>query len=238
MIEPEIGGRSLPETVLSALVGFSAPNVFNPWASSDSMDAQAGSPGYLARRERLLCHLNTQPLLLLVGEAPGFRGCHFSGIPFTNERLILAGRIPRVSGASRITTRKTPFSEPSATVVWGELNDLGIADRIVMWNAFAWHPHKPNSPYSNRAPSRTELRDGLPVLQGVLSHFAGVPIVPVGRVSENTLKELGVATLESVRHPAMGGATLFRSGLRRLLEELGFKPTQRRTTIAHQSTGL
>jgi len=214
-----------PDALLSALVDFSAPNVFNPWASNDVMDAALGQKsGYLARRERLMRHFDTKPLLLLIGEAPGFQGCHFSGVPFTNEKLILAGKIPRVSPASRITTRKLPFCEPSATIVWGELHKLSIADRIVMWNAFAWHPHKPDNPYSNRAPSRTELADGLPVLQGVLDHFAGVPIVPVGRVSENILRQLGVSALAPLRHPAMGGATVFRAGLRLLLEERNMLP--------------
>ena len=103
--------------------------------------------------------------------------------------------------------------------MWSELHKLGIADRTVMWNAFAWHPYKPDHPYSNRAPSRTELADGLPVLKGILDHFAGVPIVPVGRVSEKILRELGVNALPSLRHPAMGGATLFRAGLTLLVEE-------------------
>jgi len=221
MIEPVTQrAKGIPDGLLNSLTEFSAPNVFNPWASSDAMDNAAdGKSAYVARRERLLCHLNTKPLLLLIGEAPGFQGCHFSGVPFTNEKLILAGKIPRISVANRITTRKLPFCEPSATIVWGELHKLGIADRVVMWNAFAWHPHKPDQPYSNRAPSRRELVDGLPVLQGVLDHFVGVPIVPVGRVSENIMRELGVNSLPSLRHPAMGGATLFRAGLRSLAEE-------------------
>ena len=87
--------KPLPDGLLSVLVGFSAPNVFNPWASGDAMDtAPESRASYGARLERLLRHLDTKPLLLLVGEAPGFRGCHFSGVPFTNEKLILAGKIP------------------------------------------------------------------------------------------------------------------------------------------------
>jgi uracil-DNA glycosylase len=223
----------VPRALLSALGDFSAPNVFNPWGSGDAMDdAPAYKGGYGARRERLLRHFDTKPLLLLIGEAPGFQGCHFSGVPFTNEKLILAGKIPRVSVASRITTRRLPFCEPSATVVWGELHKLGIADRVVMWNAFAWHPHKPDNPYSNRAPSRSELADGLPVLQGVLDHFAGVPIVPVGRVAENILTELGVSAQASLRHPARGGATLFRAGLRLFVEERNMLPKGYRSNDA------
>ena len=38
------------------------------------------------------------------------------------------------------------------------------------------------------------------MLKGILDHFAGVPIVPVGRVSEKILRELGVNALPSLRH--------------------------------------
>ena len=70
-----------------------------------------------------------------------------------------------------------------------------------MWNAFAWHPHEPGKPYSNREPTPEELRKGLPVLRGVLSHFAGVPVVPVGRKAEETLMVLKVKAMPWVRHP-------------------------------------
>jgi uracil-DNA glycosylase len=152
--------------------------------------------------------------MILVGEAPGYQGCRFSGVPFTSERLILNGRIPRIAEPGRLTDRKLSFTEPSATVVWGMLDELGIGDRVVMWNAFAWHPHEPGEPYSNRAPSRTELTAALPILRGVMARFADVPVVPVGRKAEETLMDLGVEAMPWVRHPSRSGAALFREELR------------------------
>ncbi len=174
----------------------------------------------ILRFYRLERHFDCDPLMLLVGEAPGYQGCHFSGVPFTNEKLILDGKIPRVHAPARITSRQRSFCEPSATIVWGALHDLGFADRVVMWNAFAWHPHKPGEPYSNRAPARAELQSGIPVLRAVLSHFSGVPIVPIGRVAESTLKLMGVEARPALRHPSMGGASQFRAGLTEIAEAM------------------
>lgn len=193
---------------LEELSDFTAPNVFNPWRDNDPLDIGAGS---WHRRIRLSRHFNVEPKLLLIGEAPGYQGCHFSGVAFTNEKLILDGVIPRVHTNGRLTTRPRPWCEPSATIVWRTLHELDLADKVVLWNAFAWHPHKPGNPMSNRAPTRAELEQGRPVLMQVLSYFDGVPVVPVGRVAEKTLASLGVKTLPAVRHPSMGGATEFRA---------------------------
>ncbi len=199
------------QRILDILKSFEGPNVFNPWRQQDPLDLLEGAAE--ARRQRLAAHFSCSPLFLLVGEAPGYQGCHYSGSAFTNEKLILEGRIPRVSSAFRLTTRPRPWCEPSATIVWGQLHELGIADRVVLWNAFAWHPHQPDNLLSNRTPTPTELQAGLPALEAVISHFSGVPVVPIGQVSARTLGKLGVKCLPSVRHPAMGGANAFRAGL-------------------------
>ncbi len=186
--------------------------MFNPWREADPLDAARGAPQQ--RVARLRAHFECEPSVLLVGEAAGYQGCHFSGIPFTNEKLILAGAIPRVTSPVRLTTRERPWCEPSATIVWGTLRQLGIADRTVLWNTFAWHPHKPGNRLSNRPPTRQELENGVEILRAVLRHFAAIPVVPVGQVAARTLQSLGVRALAPVRHPAMGGATAFREGMR------------------------
>jgi uracil-DNA glycosylase len=213
---------------LDALMRFRSENVFNPWWDEDVLDAGGIGHGHTGRALRLKQHLECSPMLLLIGEAPGYQGCHFSGVPFTNEKLLLQGCVPRVQllpevlGLTpRITTRRLPFCEPSATIVWDMLHKLGIADRVVMWNAFAWHPHKPGNLMSNRAPTKQELGEGLPILRGLLAMFNGVPVVPIGKVAERTLANLRIAALPALRHPAMGGANAFRNGLRHLISASG-----------------
>ncbi len=203
------------DRLLETLTQYSAPNVFNPWRDDDPMDALPG--GAERRIERLRAHFECEPVALLIGEAPGYQGCHFSGIPFTNEKLIMAGAVPRVSSVFRLTAREPAWSEPSATIVWGALRELGVAERAVLWNAFAWHPHKPGVPLSNRRPTPQEVRSGLPALKAVIAKFAGAPIVAVGRVAEATLAQLGIPIAATVRHPAMGGATEFRAGMNAFL---------------------
>ena len=201
-------GNPLAE-LIDQIADFKAPDVFNPWRDSDQLDA-CGAEGASHRIARLAQHFDCHPRFLLIGEAPGYQGCHFSGVPFTNEALLLDGAVPRVPCLGRITTRALPWREPSATIVWKELHKLGIAVETVMWNAFAWHPHKPGEPMSNRAPTRQELHSGAHVLRAVLRHFDYCRYVAVGQVAKAALERAGISVFATVRHPSMGGANKFR----------------------------
>ena len=79
---------------LRLLQRYRAAHVFNPWTDRNADDR--GRNGPRARRERLAAHLNVEATHLLIGEAPGYQGCRISGIPFTSERLLIAGEIPRL----------------------------------------------------------------------------------------------------------------------------------------------
>jgi uracil-DNA glycosylase len=198
---------------INLIRSFSSPNVFNPWSDTDpAFDLEEQGP--LQRIARLRSHLATDPVLILIAEAPGYQGCRRSGLALTSERLIVEGAIPRVTThGRRITSRRLPFSEPSATIIWGALHQHGLAERTILWNAFAWHPHEPGDGLTNRKPTKKELDDGKDVLQELVSTFSGVPIVAVGRTSEETLAGLGIPTDGQVRHPANGGATECRQGI-------------------------
>lgn len=198
--------------MLDELCRFTAPNVFNPWRDSDPLDT--GEQGASHRLARLAQHFNCTPRFLLIGEAPGYQGCHFSGVPFTNERLLLDGVVPRVPCQVRITRREPPWSEPSATVVWGALHKLAIAEDTVMWNAFPFHPHKPGEPMSNRKPTNAEVRGwGGQFLRAVIEKFHGAKVVAVGRVAESAIRYVTGKSPATVRHPSMGGANEFRAGI-------------------------
>jgi uracil-DNA glycosylase len=195
---------------------------FNPWRDQDAgTDALADAAA--ARRERLRERLRAflagQPRWLLLGEASGYQGAHVSGIPFTSERLLLERVIPRVDiGGRRLSTRTRPWSEPSATTVWGTLHALDRAGTTLLWNACPWHPHRPGELQSNRTPTPAERRAGLPVLDALLAAFPGVRCFAVGRLAAQSLAEFGVAATP-VRHPSMGGAAAFRAGLQRAIAE-------------------
>jgi uracil-DNA glycosylase len=191
--------------------------VFNPWSERDEAnDANLNGPA--ARLGRLRAHLSIDAQHILVGEASGYQGCHISGIPFTSERVILAGEVPRVRAQSvRLSTRHIPWSEPSATTVWRALHGLGIAENTVLWNAFPWHPHEPGRLQSNRTPTRTERAAGLTALTALLNAFPKARLLAVGRHAELALGQLGRAAT-ALRHPSMGGARRFCDGLRAAVE--------------------
>ena len=128
--------------------------------------------------------------VLLVGEAPGYRGARVSGIPFTSERQLTG------SGSA----------EASATIVHRVLAELGIADDVLLWNVVPTHP---GTHSSNRRPAHVEIGAGLPFLRALA---VGRRVVCVGRVAQAAVGAL------PVRHPAHGGAREFRSRLIELLD--------------------
>jgi len=127
--------------------------------------------------------------MLLVGEAPGYRGARVSGLPFTSERQ-LSGSGP---------------AEATATVVQSALQELGAGGDVLLWNVVPTHP---GTAAANRAPTRAEVAAGLEYVRELA---AGRRVVTVGRVAQQAL---GGAYL---RHPAHGGAAEFRRGLAALL---------------------
>ncbi|MDP1996131.1 MAG: uracil-DNA glycosylase [Gallionella sp.] len=202
---------SLVETLPFGLTG-----LFNPWRDSCPHDTAYNGP--TEKLDRLALHLDCNPEFILAGEAPGYAGCRYSGIAFTSERLLGEGTIPRIPALSnRLSTRRLPFSEPSATIVWKTLYRLGIAERTILWNALQLHPHRPDNLWSNRTPTPFEMSLGEPALRILIEAFPSAKIIAVGKKSEGLLYEMGIPTAGSVRHPANGGATEFAAGLKNLM---------------------
>jgi uracil-DNA glycosylase len=192
------------------------PGLFNPWADHCLYETRSNAASQ--RIQRLRQHLDCDARLILVGEAPGYQGCRYSGVAFTSERLILEGVIPRIPApASRLSTRRLPFSEQSATIVWRTLRDLGIQDDTILWNAVQLHPHHPGDPWSNRTPTREEVVLGAPALHLLRKAFTKATFVPIGKKAQGLLHEACIASAPCVRHPAKGGATKFAQGLRALV---------------------
>ena len=199
--------RQLVATLPSGL-----PGLFNQWSDVCPDDEPWNGPD--AKLARLAAHLDCDPRFILCGEAPGHLGCRHSGVAFTSERLLLDGVIPRIPAeARRLTSRALPFSEPSATIVWKTLYRLGLAERVVMWNALQMHPHKAGDHRSNRTPTGAEIALGAPALKALVSAYPRARVVAVGRKAQGLLEDLGIACAATIRHPANGGAAAFAQGL-------------------------
>jgi uracil-DNA glycosylase len=210
-----MGNLALAQALVDTLP-HGVPGLFNPWKDVCADDLENNGPA--AKLARLAAYLDCEPRFIVAGEAPGHLGCRHSGIAFTSERLLLEGAIPRVAReTSRLTSRKLPFSEPSATIVWRVLNELGIAHQTILWNALQMHPHAPGNPRTNRTPTQGELLQGAPAMRLLVEAFPNAKLVAVGRKAEGLLQEMGIAVVGQVRHPANGGARQFADGLRALI---------------------
>lgn len=207
------------QTIIEDIASVSLSGVFNPW--SETCDHDLLPDEFLNRRERLLNHFSCPSTrFMIIGEAPGYQGCRYSGIAFTSEKLLLNRSIPRMDSLSgnRITDKKTPWAEPSATIVWKALYEFGVAEHTVMFNAVPWHPVGKKGIHSNRTPSRAEMSLGLKHLSRLVDYFSGVEIVALGNTASTCLDDLNISHVK-VRHPANGGATLFREGISELISK-------------------
>jgi uracil-DNA glycosylase len=183
--------------------------------------AELDLPGAAAtRRANLVQYLvertREQPVVL-AGEAMGYAGGRFSGIAFTAERTLLEWGEPY----ALTSFRPEGFKEMSGSIVHGLLGELGVESRVVLWNTVPAHPHPPGRPLGNRGPTMAERRAGGRALDLFLEAVEPLAVVPVGRIAERALNDLGVSTLPAVRHPAQGGATLFRAQAGAALQGLG-----------------
>jgi hypothetical protein len=208
--------------------------VFNPWWEVDAQN-DIGRNATAIRRNQLRAYLETRlskAKLAVIGEAVGYRGGHFSGIAMTSERLLL-GRSKKVlikpnDFFCEIKPRRTSkpdicpdgFSEPTATIVWGALLRIGLKpNQFVLWNAFPWHSFDSRcGRLSNRTPNRSERAVGLPVLKMFLELFPCDQVVALGKIAAAQLEQLGV-NAQCVRHPASGGARLFRQQIAKIVSK-------------------
>ena len=209
--------------------------VFNPWRQVDK-ENDIGRNAPAIRRNQLRAYLRKRlrtAQLAVIGEAVGYRGGHFSGIPMTSERLLLGRsktvRLKSDAFFADINPRRTSesdkcpdgFSEPTATIVWDTFSQHGLKpDQFVLWNAFPWHSFDPRrGMLSNRMPNKSEQAAGLPVLKAFLELFPCEQVVALGKIAAAQLEKLSVHA-HCVRHPASGGAKLFREQIAEFVQRL------------------
>lgn len=197
---------------------------FNPYAASTA-DPLLTSANAI-RRQNLCLYLQAmaaaRPWLLLVGEAPGYRGCRLTGVPFTSEAIILDQAIwpfgPE-AGFRKTGEHIDVVREASATMIWSALN--GWRPPALLWNAYPFHPHQHESPASNRKPNGRELLLGAALLAHVLELFQPDVVAAVGRSAARTLDHAGLHGYRQLRHPSHGGKAAFVAGLSRIQPPAG-----------------
>lgn len=208
--------------------------LFNPWFENDPKHDWNGHGPKIRQRQlkAYLSHRVDTAKYLFIAEALGYQGGHFTGIAMTSERILLGHHksvhgIPadgaftsiKAERTSKPKVNKKGMSEPTATIMWKAIYQLGIDPyETVLWNALPWHPYDPNDGLlSNRTPTDQELEMGYPSLRVFLDVFAGAEIIAVGRKCEQSLDAFGITDYTPVRHPANGGAPKFRRQMKRIM---------------------
>lgn len=153
--------------------------------------------------------------ILLIGEAPGYKGCRLTGIPFTSGDVIRnsSHKIFREIGETIVLYKIV--SENTATILWEFLNINKIVP--ILWNAFPFHPHKKGQPETNRKPTALEIEEGKIYLKLVCDAFKPKVLCSLGRVGEIILKDLfPKEKIMYIRHPSHGGKRDFIKGMQKV----------------------
>ena len=110
---------------------------------------------------------------LLVGEAPGYKGCALTGIPFTSEDSI-SNKMHNIFSQGFLL--KGTQSEPTSTIIWNFFK--GHKKLPIFWNAFPFHPYG-KSVKSNRCPANDEVKYGFDKTAAVAIHLGNLPVINI-----------------------------------------------------------
>lgn len=157
-----------------------------------------------------LRHLKSSGVdVMLVGEAPGYRGCALTGIPFTDEVQLRHPENTYALGDWVHSGSIGNTTERSASAVWPALREYHIIP--LMWNAFPFHPYQEGKKASNRTPTQSELKEGLRYLEALRSIFA-IEDSRVFALGKKAKEMLGLTSdSHYIRHPANDFKREFRS---------------------------
>jgi hypothetical protein len=205
--------ESLLARLFELLLTYERDTAFNQYRNRDPQLGKQSAPGIRCENLRRYLECFSDASYLLIGEAAGYAGCRFSGIPFTGEAQIVGPDC--LSWAQALDLQQSSLGEPwrehSGAIVW---EALGGRRDCALWNAFPWHPHGEDL-LSNRKPTQVELDNAADVLRCVLTLFGAAKVYAIGRVSESQLRRLGVCA-PYIRHPSHGGKSRFVAGVQSL----------------------
>lgn len=202
---------------------FSRPSgegLFNPYLEQVEALDIPGAPGVRQENFRqYLAAYKGAPRLFLLAEAPGPWGCRFSGVPLVSESQLTDPDFP-VDG-HQTSLAPTPHSEYTANIYWRVLGPW--FPQYFTWNTVPFHPYKTGELLSIRNPRNGEVKEFLPLIEGVIDLVKPERILAIGRKAEYALGHLGkVCTY--IRHPSQGGARKFEEGIRDVIKEMNLRP--------------
>lgn len=159
------------------------------------------------------------PKILLVGEAPGFKGCRLTGIPFSSGKLFTEVDHPFLKELQTNITLSTLEAENTASIVWRHL----VSHEAVplFWNAFPFHPHPSRLQRKNRVPNAKEMEEGSIYLKMLVEFYQPDLIAGLGRKGADSVQRvLPDEQVIYIRHPSYGGKSDFITGIDQLYQRL------------------
>nr|WP_298703658.1 uracil-DNA glycosylase [uncultured Veillonella sp.] len=182
--------------------------------------------------ERMLLghHKTIKPHMILKAVGPDLKGLG------TGEQGILGSskEVGKLGGAGEVgaqwtsrsdspyiektTQKQLGFNEPTDTVVWNSIVENGLDPyKVLLWNIFPFHPHKVQESLSNRTPTPDELDAGWAYTKALLALNGEAKVFAVGQKAAQTLAHYGVEAV-ALRHPANGGANLYKMQFKEALK--------------------
>ena len=186
----------------------SSDNVFNPY------EDKAVANNLRAYLEYML-H-NYKDGILLVGEAPGHKGCKITGVPFTSGEVIRSAKHKIFKDIGNKINLSKEEKETTAKIVWHYLE--GKSTIPLFWNAFPFHPHPKNNRNKNRQPNTDEVKEGLTYLKNLIDIFTPRTIAGIGRFGTSCAQRACAdKKVDYIRHPSYGGKNDFLDGIKKII---------------------
>ncbi|MBB3104878.1 uracil-DNA glycosylase [Azomonas macrocytogenes] len=156
--------------------------------------------------------------VLLVGEAPGYKGCRITGIPFSSGRIFTRAGHPLLDALRDELVFARIEAENTASIVWEYLCARCITP--LFWNSLPFHPHPPGKHDGNRAPMVQEIAQGVSYLRDIERLFHPDQVAGVGaKGTECARRAFPERQIVCIRHPSFGGKAEFIRGMDRLFPQ-------------------
>ncbi len=196
----------------------STPGLFNQYKDTDlRIDQPIADDIRRGNLKNYLHSFTKRPSIVVIGEAAGWRGCRFSGIPFTSEKQLGDPSFP--FNGQQSSNQATRYAESTATTFWKHL--LPFHHDFFAWNCVPFHPYqasheknegKYGNILSNRAPTKDEIFSHSAFLAELLKLIKPKKVIAIGRSAEKALTHLEIPSTY-VRHPSHGGARQFKKNI-------------------------
>lgn len=207
---------SWEKTFVDRLAEVEISNVFNPYRHRcDVHDLEDAAQ---IRRRNLEAVLTARHAMkvdsIWFGRDLGYRGGRRTGLALTDEVAMFAVAAPS-GGALKIAkaTRGSPVAERTAAVIWSLISRLRRPP--MLWNAFPFHPHEPEAPFTNRAHTARERLETAWAIGDLVDRFGSPKLIAIGNDASKALSDLGFKH-ETARHPSYGGQREFIETMERI----------------------